>query len=397
MPRTKLTAQSLRTLSPIDGRRTEYFDEDLSGFSIRVAPSGRKSFSVLYRRGRRLRRYTLGKYPILGLSEARRLARRALAEAAMGGDPGARKIQERRAETFSELCREYLERYAKTRKRSWREDERRIRKNLLPALGHRPVGEIRRAEVRATLEGIANRGAGIEANRTLALVRKIFNWGISVDLVERNPCTLLPRPARERMRSHVMSASDLRAFWNVLEHETPQTAAALRLMLLTAQRGGEVLGMRWADVDLVGGWWSIPEERSKNGLPHRVPLSPPARAFLENQRAGSVESAWVFPNASGLGPRARIQKAIQRARRRAGIELRGHDLRRTAASCMASMGIPRFVIARILNHVETGVTAVYDRHSYDREKREALEAWGRRLEEILRDCADVTGEAESPR
>jgi hypothetical protein len=217
MPKTKLTARSLEALSALDGRRTEYFDQELPGFSVRVAPSGGKSFSVLYRRGRRLRRYTLGKYPVLGLSQARRLARKALAEAAMGGDPGARKIEERRAETFSELCREYLDRYARLRKKSVREDDRRIRKSLLPALGHRPAGEIRRAEVRSVLESIANRGAGIEANRTLALVRKIFNWGISVDLVERNPCTLIPRPAPEKMRSHVLSASDLRAFWTALE------------------------------------------------------------------------------------------------------------------------------------------------------------------------------------
>jgi integrase len=294
----------------------------------------------------------------------------------MGGDPGARKIDERRAETFSELCREYLERHAKTRKRSWREDERRIRKSLLPALGHRPAGEIRRSEVRAVLESIANRGAGIEANRTLALVRKIFNWGISVDLVERNPGSLLPRPARERIRFRVMNASEIRLFWSAVEEEKSSTAEALRLMLLTAQRGGEVLSMRWSDLDLSEGFWTIPEERSKNGLPHRVPLSKPAVAILEDLRLRVPDSPRVFAFSG-------IQKAVQRVRRRAGIELRGHDLRRTAASWMASMGTPRLVIGRILNHAEAGVTAVYDRHSYDREKREALEAWGRHLQEIL--------------
>ena len=397
MPKTKLTARSLQALSALDDQRTEYFDQDLPGFSVRVTPSGGKAFSVLYRRGRRLRRYTLGKYPVLGLSQARGLARKALAEAAMGGDPGARKIEERRAETFSELCREYLDRYARPRKRSWQEDDRRIRKSLLPALGHRPVGKIRRAEVRSVLESISNRGAGIEANRTLALVRKIFNWGISVDLVERNPCTLIARPARERMRSHVMSASDLRGLWSALEEERPWSAIALPLMLVTAQRGSEVLGMRWADVDLPAGWWTLPEERSKNGLSHRVPLSAPAVALLETRRLVVGESPWVFPSASGLGPIAGVQKAVQRVRRRAGIDFRGHDLRRTAASNMASMGIPRVVLARILNHVESGVTAVYDRHSYDREKREALESWGRRLEEIVGVRPNLTGEAGSPR
>jgi integrase len=381
MPRTKLTAQSVKTLPAIGGRRTEYFDQELPGFSIRVAPSGGRSFSVLYRRGRRLRRYTLGRYPVLGLAGARALARRALAEAAMGGDPGARKIEERRASTFSELCHEYLERYAKIRKRSFREDDRRIRKSLLPALGHRPVGEIRRAEIRAVLESIVNRGAGIEANRTHALVRRIFNWGISVDLAEGNPCRLLPRPARERMRFRVLSASEIRLFSKALKEEKPRTSAALRLMLLTAQRGGEVLALRWADVDFGESLWTIPEERSKNGLPHRVPLSNPAVAILEDLRSRFSDSERVFPFSG-------IQKAIQRVRRLAGIDFRGHDLRRTASSWMASMGTPRVVLGRILNHVETGVTATYDRHSYDREKREALEAWGKRLVEILEEGPD---------
>jgi integrase len=148
--------------------------------------------------------------------------------------------------------------------------------------------------------------------------------------------------------------------------------------------------MRWTDVDFSEGYFTIPEERSKNGLSHRVPLSPQALALLERQRLLRSDSPWVFPNARGLGPLAGIQKAIQRVRRRAGIDLRGHDLRRTAASNLASMGIPRLVIARILNHVETGVTAVYDRHSYDREKREALDVWERRLAEIVGAGAIVT-------
>ena len=114
MPRTKLTAQAVQKLRPVGGQRTEYFDECLPGFSVRVAPSGRKSFCVLYRRGRRLRRYTLGRYPPLSLSQARAMAKAALAEAAMGGDPAARKIEQRQAGTFAELAAEYLERHAQT-------------------------------------------------------------------------------------------------------------------------------------------------------------------------------------------------------------------------------------------------------------------------------------------
>ena len=139
--------------------------------------------------------------------------------------------------------------------------------------------------------------------------------------------------------------------------------------------------MHLEDVELDARWWTIPAERSKNGLPHRVPLSDAAIDLLRELE--DTDSPWVFPSPGGEGHMRSTQKAIERLRKRASIELRGHDLRRTAASFMTSMGTPRLVVAKILNHVETSVTAVYDRHSYDREKREALDAWAIRLVEIL--------------
>jgi len=379
LPRTKLTARALAALGPVDGKRTEYFDEALPGFSLRVAASGRKSFCVLYRSGRRLRRYTLGRYPVLGLARARDLARAALAEAALGGDPALKKVERRRALSFAELASEYLELHARPNKKTWREDERRIRKTLLPAFRHMPATDIERAHVRDLLDAILLRGASYEANRTHAQLRKMFNWALARDLVEKNPVAGLPRPAQERRRQHVLREDEIRRFWEALERESPAVAASLKLRLYTAQRGGEVLTMRWEDIELSTGWWTIPGERSKNDLSHRVFLAAATRALLPARG----DSPWVFPNRDGTGPMPSTQKSIERVRKRAGIELRGHDLRRTAASHMASIGVPRLVLAKILNHVERGVTAVYDRYSYDREKREALETWARRLDEIL--------------
>ena len=342
MPRAKLTAHAVQRLRPVGGQRTEYFDEFLPGFSVRVAPSGRKSFCVLYRRGRRLRRYTLGRYPPLSLSQARTMAKAALAEAAMGGDPAARKIEERQAGTFGELAAEYLERHAKPNKRSWKEDQRRIRKNLLPILGPALAKEITRADLRRLLEDIVHRPAPAEANQTHALIRKIYNWAISRDLVEDSPCRGLPRPAKIRHRHHVLSEGDIRKFWSALSHESLVVASALKLRLFTAQRGGEVITMHWDDLELDARWWTIPAERSKNGLPHRVPLSDAAIDLLRELE--DTDSPWVFPSPNGEGHIRSTQKAIERIWNQAGIELRGHDLRRTAASFMTSMGTPRLVL-----------------------------------------------------
>jgi integrase len=151
--------------------------------------------------------------------------------------------------------------------------------------------------------------------------------------------------------------------------------------LLTAQRGAEILAMRWDQIS--NGWWTIPAEIAKNGLTHRVALSPPVLALLEEIRSLGKGSEWVFPGASGDGHRVAVHKAHNRIRRHCGVDFVPHDLRRTAASHMSGMGISRLVVSKILNHVEAGVTAVYDRHSYDAEKRTALVAWGRRIEEII--------------
>ena len=143
-------------------------------------------------------------------------------------------------------------------------------------------------------------------------------------------------------------------------------------------------GAAWAELDLGSAWWTIPAERSKNGLAHRVPLSPQAVRILKPWRETTDDSQWVFPSSRQKGPHiAHAQKAIERIVRASGVQFRGHDLRRTAASLMVGAGVPRLVVSKILNHVETGVTAVYDRHGYDLEKRAALDVWGQRLDQIV--------------
>ncbi len=143
-------------------------------------------------------------------------------------------------------------------------------------------------------------------------------------------------------------------------------------------------------------WWMIPSEKSKNGLAHRVPLTPAAVKIFESIREKQKQSkprnksTWVFPARSGQGHLSTVQKSVEKIRERSGIkDFTAHDLRRTAASKMTGMGIPRLTVSKILNHVEPGVTAVYDRHSYDMEKREALEAWGHRLQLMVSDLYGV--------
>ena len=141
--------------------------------------------------------------------------------------------------------------------------------------------------------------------------------------------------------------------------------------------------MRWEDADRESGWWTIPAEVTKNKLSHHVPLPASALAILEALGPGPDPKGWVFPSPSADGPVRSNTKPAADVCKASKVAFTPHDLRRTAASYMASMGVSRFTVSKILNHVDNGVTAVYDRYAYDREKREAVEAWARRLETIL--------------
>jgi integrase len=375
------------------------------GFGIRVssgrgkdAEKGRKAWVWMYRFDGRPRRMTLGAYPKLGLADARiRLAEaRKLLES--GTDPGDAEVQQRKAEraaeTVAELAEAYLEKWARPRKRSAAEDERILRKDVIPAWRQRKAKDIGRRDVIALLDTIVDRGSPIAANRTLAVIRRMFGWALSRDIVLASPCVAVKAPAKERRRDRVLSSDEISALWRRLESPelamSPAIRLALKLQLVTAQRKGEVVGAEWSEFDLNGRIWTIPAEKAKNGMPHRVPLSPLALAVLANVATAGETTMdaprWLFPSPRRDGPITgpAVDHAMRDNRDRLGTgNATPHDLRRTAASHMTSIGISRLVVSKILNHAEPGVTAVYDRHSYDTEKRAALATWGSRLEEII--------------
>lgn len=396
MPQIKLTAKNVPTLpAPAEGF-VEYFDMGLPGFGLRVSSKGRRTWLVRYRiRGRKGKgSMSLGTLGTVDLANARGLAKDALRAAEKGVDPAEPKRQERHAETFRELAARYIAEYAKKRKRSWKADERIIERDLVPALGNMRASTIRRADIRHVLHTIVDRNAPIMANRTLEVLRMIFAWALNEEIggIETNPCAGVPRPVHERSRDRVLSAEEIRSFWTALERPPAgmplRCALALKLALVTAQRKGEVVGAEWSEMDREGERvWTIPGAKAKNGRSHRVPLSDTALDILSEIKKLSDRSRWLFPSPAGDKPMTAraVNHAVLRVLDKLGVgdDVTPHDLRRSAASHMTSTGISRFIVARVLNHTERGVTAVYDRHSYDREKRQALDAWAARLKEIV--------------
>src|SRR5262245_53353793 len=414
MPVHHLTDRTIAAL-PVPSesdRQRDYWDDKLRGFGVRVSYGGKRAFVVRYRVGRRMRRLTIGPYgppPGKSLADARSEARSVLGKAADGEDPAQDKRDQLKGELFRELATAYLE-MAEKRHRSWREEKRIIDKDLLPVLGFRRLVDIRRRDVRELVEDIARkRDAPIMANRTLGVLCRMFNFALDREWVEANPASRIPEPGEEQSRDRVRSHEELRELWpaleclaNEVENETDEaaqklrrekarltraTAQAFQVQLLTAQRPGETRKMRWADVDLDSGWWTIPATVAKNAHAHRVPLTKPVIEILEHRRELAGEGAKVvFENRGGAGSIAhRGKKAASILCRGLSFHFRAHDLRRTASTGMAEAGVPRDHIAKVLNHVEDGpaATRVYDRYAYDKEKRAALERWARRLYAII--------------
>jgi integrase len=406
----KLTDFQIKNLKAQDKRYTEWGER---GFGVRVTPNGVKTFIFKYRFDGKVRWMTLGTYPELILADAHEAHADAWKVLRQGIDPGSQAIEEREEErqapTVANLVDEYIEKWAKVRKRSWKTDERVLKKDVLPdppdgaGWGQRRAREITRRDVIRLLDGIVDRGAPIMANRTLAIIRKMFNFAVTRDILSVSPCTGIQAPARENQRDRVLTAEEIQAFWKGLDKDNMNEVnafikMALKLELVTAQRKGECCAAAWEEINLEEGWWSIPGAKTglrlnygvedglaKNRLIHRVPLAALAIEILQAARALSGDSPWVFPSPRTNRPitPAAVNHAMRLRLNSLGITFVPHDLRRTAASHMTGMGIPRLVVSKLLNHVEKGVTAVYDRHSYDKEKRQALEAWGRKLNTII--------------
>jgi integrase len=383
-----------RECRPLEGEsRSDFWDDSHPGLVVRVHESGRKVFQFRYRTITGVkRRMPLGNYPATSLATARKKARRVRKKLDDGDDPAAEKAARKAAPAFAELAVSYIEHHAKRHKRSWREDQRQLDRDLLPAWKQRKAGEIKRADVLDLLDEIVDRGSPVQANRTRALVSKIYEFGIERGVVESNPARGVKRPAPERSRDRVLTEDEIRRLWLALEPQkgrmglSPLMAAAFRLLLLTAQREVEVVSMAWADLD--GDWWTIPAGVAKNKQAHRVPLSPQARGALDAIFPLSEGSPWAFPSPikkdDHMKPQS-LQNPVQELRARMKVlDWRPHDLRRTASTLMEEYGIAdHHLVSKILNHADRGVTAVYARAERADDKRRALSAWGAEVERIV--------------
>jgi integrase len=423
MPTIKLTQPAVEKLKPPQTGRVEYFDKQLPAFALRITATGHKSWIVMYRVEGKLVRETLGTVALIPkVDKARQLARESMRQAQAGIHP----VKARRAaqtavadqtQTFAVVADLFLDRYAKrnTREATYMETMRIVERDAKPAWGSRSVRSIARRDVIELLDGIVDRGAPIQANRTLAAVRRLFNWAAERELVETNPAAGLTMPSAENARDRALSDDEIRLFWRASEAVGWPFGPMFRLLLLTGQRREETAAMEWSELNLTKRVWTIPRQKAKNERAHEVHLSdlalevigtlPRIAVPVDEEGKARSEHGYVFTT-NGLRPvsgfsraKGRLGALMLEARRREQVQagddldqaLIGewtlHDLRRTAATGMARLNIAPHVVDRILNHVSgtiRGVAAVYNRHAYMEERKAALEAWGRYVENLVR-------------
>ena len=381
---TRFSDRDIQRLKPAE---KPYLEAEPDGLYIRVLPSGRKSFMTVYTFEKKQRWLTIGRYPDISLSKAREEVRKIRNKVENQIDPTDSKHQEQadriNAPTVAEFAQEYLEKWARPKKVSAAEDERVLNRDIIPVIGKRKMKDVTRTEVINLLDDIA-KDAPIMANRTLALIRKMFNFALNRGVIEFSPCQSITPPGKENEKKRFLSDQEIKTVWPIMTGVlTDQTNRAIKTVMATGQRPGEVAAMHWNEID--GEWWTIPAPKTKNKKrEHRVFLNKIALELMgEPRKNGFVFPSYripdqpVHPNAFGHALRDKMERFE-------GVEyFTAHDLRRTAGTHIASLGFGQFV-GKILNHSDKSVTAIYDRYSYDKEKEAASRAWGRKLEKLIR-------------
>ncbi|NVN91495.1 MAG: integrase arm-type DNA-binding domain-containing protein [Desulfuromonadales bacterium] len=396
----------IRKLKP---EEKKYIRGEGNGFTIRVMPSGVKTWLYAYAFDGKRRELNLGSYPEVSLETARGKFDDARKKVKNGIDPVAEKEQaaeeRRKAPTVSDLITEYIEKHAKVQKRGWKEDKRILEKDALPVWGSRKAADITKRDVVLLLEKIMERGAPGSANGNFKCIRKMFNFAVERDIIKHSPCIGVKMPAPLNRRERILSETEIRTLWKSLEAAgvTDEIQRALRLIFVTAQRPGEVVGMHSSEID--GRWWTIPSKRAKNGKEHRVYLTDLALELIGD----TTGKGYIFPcphegkvkpievNALAHAVRRNLAWPVLHkgkpvfdsdgkpvTENRLGIDaFTPHDGRRTAATFMSQIGFMDEVIDSLLNHVKQGIIRTYNLNRYDKEKQQALEAWERKLNSII--------------
>ncbi len=393
------TDTALKKIKPEAGL-VELVDTSRKGLRLRLYPTGKKVFVFRYRFNERSRILTIGEYsPNLSLEEANQ--RLSTAKLALKNkiDPGELKQQslsgEKAKPLIPELVTEYLERHAKKKKKTWREDQRMLEKDVLPRWKYKKVADIDTRDIVNLLDKVERRSVSAR-NHLQTVLSRMFKFAVSNrHFIRQSPCIDIDR-VEEAPRDRHLKVHEIPIFWSKLKDATMSgyMKTALKLLLVTGQRRGELAHARWEHIDLKGAEWYMPE--TKNGTDHTVPLSVMAVELFKRLRKETRESAYALPSPhlqikSSRMPiedkpiaKRSLTRALAKNREHFGLDhFTVHDLRRTVVTRMSKLKIDQRTIDEVINHLPPKIVRTYDRHDYMEEKKEALEIWEAELERLI--------------
>lgn len=404
-----LTTKGIDALKPDPDKRLEIPDPGLAGLYLVVQPTGAKSWALRYRFAGKPAKLTLGRWPVMTLAAARKAAGAAIDAVEHGNNPAAEKKATKAAtleahlserDLIKTLVQQFDKRHLSGLK-SGAQARQFLVRFVVKAWGERDIHTITKRDVIDMLDDIVDSGRATTANRVLAHARKFFNWAVERDILAIAPTTGVKPPAKETSRDRVLTDQEIRWFWQACDKVGQPWGPLAKVLLLTGQRLNEAAQM--TDGEAEGDLWHMKADRVKNARAHDVPLSGAALAVLAGVQRVKGKAGFVF-STNGNAPVQGFHKGHERlagtmaaiASEEIGepVEIPKwgfHDLRRTAATGMARLGIAVRVTEAVLNHVSGtggGIVAVYQRHDYAEEKAKALEAWSRFVTGLVEGQAD---------
>jgi integrase len=380
LPRIRLTKSAIDGL-PVLSKDTLYWDAGLPGFGVKVTPKARKVFLVMYRvagAGSRLRKYTIGPYGRVTLPMARAQAQKIFAARVDGRDPAEEKKQSRRrlvVDRIDDLVETFIQELVSQTKTA-RRITNLLRRDVIAHWGTKSIHEIKKRDVIDLVTEISQRNAHA-AYRLLKTLKTFFRWCVGRAVIDFSPAEGVQSNWRDVSRDRVLTDQELAAVILGARQMPWPYRGIVEFLALTGQRREEVAQLKWHEIDGPARTWCMPAERSKNNKAHIIHLSEPAWAVICGHLG--EPNACVFGTSRGkhFQAFAKGKRALDRLVRVNGWRL--HDLRRTVVSGMARLGIPPHVADKILNHQSgtiSGVAAVYQRHEFLAERKEALNRWG---------------------
>ncbi len=389
----RFTEQAIKLMGkPPRGARVERFDSEVDGLCIRVTGAGTKSWYVYYRfpgpdGEPKHHRLCLGRWPETSVKRAREAAQEIKEQVASGTDPKRvlqlelSAAQAEAEKTFTWLAEKYIARECPNLQRG-REIESLIRRELIPYWGWKHVTELRQEHLTEVTDRLIDAGKPMAALRLYEVAKRVLRWSLKRGHIEASPFAASEPPVARVKRGRVLKHHEIGVLWSAWDKMGYPYGPMMQFLLLTAQRRSEVAHMAWTEIDVDKLQWTIPEERSKSKREHIVPLSAPTMEIIN--AIPRIDGSDYVLTVTGERPVSAFSQAKAKADEISEIsDWRLHDLRRTARTEMARLGVAEIVSERVLNHLPRGLVAVYNIYEYLDEKRDALERWGQELTNIL--------------